>query len=419
MNIKYNIIISSVIILLLIILKIINLRKYNNKDNSQLLKKEKKNTLIIFILSIILFIFNFIFNKYINNYSLINNILSSLSIFLIALPITTHNLYNTYFNDEEKYNYIKTIITTKRVKQKVIKAINKSHINIIIVSNKEINTKIPIITLKEVNLKEMRKNNIIKTNKLTSITKYYNESNGFYITDNVEELYEKIINSRDILDKYQKATKYNIITSATLILSSILINNIYQFPYPHFLSIYAIFKLLNYINTTYIYKKINKDVDIEDRYPLDINLKLNKQETFINIFQILMMTIGITMPYMYLLASGTTKYFGNTVLFLTIIVSLISFNIANISEQIYLKNIYKTIKNKHTLIYTILLIILTIFIYYVPIFNTKQITYRNVLASILAALMTTIPYDIFKLARYTSTKGTKKYDKNNKRHKRS
>lgn len=419
MNIKYNIIISTITILLLIILKIINIKKYNKKNNSLLLKKEQKNTLIYFIISIILFIFNFIFNKYINEYSLINNILSSLSILLIALPITTHNLYNTYFNDEEEYNYIKTIITTKKVKQKLIKEINKSHINIIIVSNKEINSKIPTITLKEVNIKEMRKNNIIKTNQLTSITKHYNESNGFYFTNNVEELYEKIISSRDILDKYQKANKYNIIPSSALILSSILINNIYQFPYPYYLSLYTIFKLINYINTTYVYKRINKDIDIAERYSLDKNLKLNKQELFINFFQITIMSIGITMPYMYLLASGTTTLFANTVLFITIIVSFISFNIVNISEQIYLKNIYKIIKNKYILIYTLILIVLAILIYYVPIFNTKNITYRNVIASSLAAILTTIPYDIFKLARYTSTKGTKKYDKNNKKHRRS
>lgn len=419
MNTKYNIIISTFIIILLIILKIINYHKYKNNEESLLLKKEKRNTKIFFIISILLFIFSLIFNKYINDYSLINNILSSLSILLMALPITNHNLYKTYFKDEDKFTYIKTIITTKKVKPKLLKEINRSNINVIIVTNKDINSKLPIIKPTEINIKEMRKNNIIKTNKLSSITKHYNESNGFYITDNIEEAYENIINSRGILDNYQKASKYNLISSIAIILSSIVINNIYQFPYPYYLSIYALFKLLIYINTTYVYKNIKYDNDIKTRYPLDKNIKINKQELFINIFQIIIMTIGITMPYMYLLASGTTILFGNTVLFITIISSLMSFNIANISEDIYLKNIFKILKNKYLIIYTLVLITFSILIYYIPIFNTKEITYINVIASILVALLTTIPYDIFKLARYTSTKGTKKYDKNNKKHRRS
>ena len=90
MNTKYNIIITSITIILLIILKIINCKKYKNNQDSILLKNEKRNTKIFFATSIILFIFSFIFNKYINDYSLINNILSSLSIIFASLFGVSH-----------------------------------------------------------------------------------------------------------------------------------------------------------------------------------------------------------------------------------------------------------------------------------------------------------------------------------------
>lgn len=421
MNIKLNIIISAISLLIILILKIINIKKYKtNNIDSLILKNEKKKTKIILVLSIILFLLTIIFNKYVNDYSWINTILESLIILILSLPITIHNLYNNYIKDEEKYSYIKTIITTKKVTKKELKEFNKANINIIIISNKPISLNIPTIEIDKVTIKEMRTNNIIKTTNIKNITNRYNESNGFYITNDLNKTYDKIINSRGILDNYQRAYKYNIITSLSLILSILIINVIYGFPFPYYLSLFSIIKLINYITTTYIYKKIPYDTDIKERLPLNKNCYITKQEKFINIFQTIMMTIGISMPYMFLLASGATQEFANTALYLTMIFSIISLTIVNLSEEIYLKNILKIFNNKYLIIYTIIYILLAIFIYYVPIFTTKQITFINVIACLLASLLTTITYDIFKLARYTSTKGTKKYErKNNKKHRRS
>lgn len=402
-------------------IKIINYKKYPtiNKE-SLLLQHEKKLCKILTIISVILIPFLLITNHILNGYTLINNILNTLSVIILLLPISIHNLYNTYIKNEEETLYTKTIITTKEISKKLLKQINKSHINVVFITTKETNLNLPIINKEDIKTKELRKNIIINSNSYKTIINKYNQKLNYIYTDNVEETYNTIIESRGVCDNYIRTIKYNIITNSSLLLSMFFINYIMGFPFPYTLSLTLLIKLSTLLISHHIYNKLPYDTDINTRTVRDKNIYLYKQEKFLMFFQISLIMIGMSLPYMYFIAYGTTLTYANTVLFLTFIFSNIFLTIVNLSEEITIKNIIKIFKSLPIIIYIISLIIITIILYYLNIFQTEQISLRNYLASAFVALISTIIYDITKFARYTTLKGSKKNEhKNNKKHKRS
>lgn len=400
-------------------IKIINYKKYPtiNKE-SLLLQHEKKLCKILTIISVILIPFLLITNHILNEYTLINNILNTLSVIILLLPISIHNLYNTYIKNEEETLYTKTIITTKEISKKLLKQINKSHINVVFITTKETNLNLPIINKEDIKTKELRKNIIINSNSYKTIINKYNQKLNYIYTDNVEETYNTIIESRGVCDNYIRTIKYNIITNSSLLLSMFFINYIMGFPFPYTLSLTLLIKLTTLLISHHIYNKLPYDTDINTRTVRDKNIYLYKQEKFLMFFQISLIMIGMSLPYMYFIAYGTTLTYANTVLFLTFIFSNIFLTIVNLSEEITIKNIIKIFKSLPIIIYIISLIIITIILYYLNIFQTEQISLRNYLASAFVALISTIIYDITKFARYTTLKGSKKNEhKNNKKHK--
>ena len=400
-------------------IKIINYKKYPtiNKE-SLLLQHEKKLCKILTIISIILIPFLLITNHILNGYTLINNILNTLSVIILLLPISIHNLYNTYIKNEEETLYTKTIITTKEISKKLLKQINKSHINVVFITTKETNLNLPIINKEDIKTKELRKNIIINSNSYKTIINKYNQKLNYIYTDNVEETYNTIIESRGVCDNYIRTIKYNIITNSSLLLSMFFINYIMGFPFPYTLSLTLLIKLSTLLISHHIYNKLPYDTDINTRTIRDKNIYLYKQEKFLMFFQISLIMIGMSLPYMYFIAYGTTLTYANTVLFLTFIFSNIFLTIVNLSEEITIKNIIKIFKSLPIIIYIISLIIITIILYYLNIFQTEQISLRNYLASAFVALISTIIYDITKFARYTTLKGSKTNEhKNNKKHK--
>ena len=402
-------------------IKIINYKKYPTINKESLLLQHEKNLCkILTIISVILIPFLLITNHILNEYTLINNILNTLSVIILLLPISIHNLYNTYIKNEEETLYTKTIITTKEISKKLLKQINKSHINVVFITTKETNLNLPIINKEDIKTKELRKNIIINSNSYKTIINKYNQKLNYIYTDNVEETYNTIIESRGVCDNYIRTIKYNIITNSSLLLSMFFINYIMGFPFPYTLSLTLLIKLSTLLISHHIYNKLPYDTDINTRTVRDKNIYLYKQEKFLMFFQISLIMIGMSLPYMYFIAYGTTLTYANTVLFLTFIFSNIFLTIVNLSEEITIKNIIKIFKSLPIIIYIISLIIITIILYYLNIFQTEQISLRNYLASAFVALISTIIYDITKFARYTTLKGSKKNEhKNNKKHKRS
>lgn len=422
MSTNYNITLSIIFLLLIIILKTINVIKYKtiNKD-SILYKKEKKLTIALTIISILTFVTILIVSKYTSvNQSTLSIILNALPFLVLLLPISIHNLFNTYIDNEEEYTYTKTIITNKVINKQLLKKYNQANINVVIVSKEDNKLNLKEVKKSELHIKQMRKNTFIKSRSVKDIIEKYNSNMNFIYTVYPEETYNKIIQSRGVCDNYIRAIKYNLITYTTLILSIIFINFVMGFPFEYNLSISLLLKLITLFVSTIIYKNIPTDTDIPTRKQKDKNVFMYKQEILLLIFQIVPIMIGLSMPYMYFLASSTTQTYANTVFYLTFIFSNIFLTYVNLGESLTIKNMIQIIKNKYLFIYTILLVLISLILYYINIFGTERIGIQNIIATIIVSALVTLIYDLVKLARYTTMKGSKKNEhKNNKKLRRS
>ena len=189
------------------------------------------------------------------------------------------------------------------------------------------------------------------------------------------------------------------------------------FPFPYILSLSLLMKLITLITSQYLYRKMPCDTDIPIRKSRDKNIFIYKQEKILMIFQMIPVFMGISLPYTYFVAYGSTQTFANTALFIIIILMNIFMTYVNLSENITIKNFIQVIKNKYLAIYTIILLLIAIALYYLNIFSTERLELNNVIGCVIVAIVFTVCYDIIKFARFTTTKGKNKNEhKNNKKH---
>jgi hypothetical protein len=178
----------------------------------------------------------------------------------------------------------------------------------------------------------------------------------------------------------------------------------------------CILKVYTTIKTEYLYKYLPYDTDIMTRTVKPSNILIGKQETMFLIMESFIISFAITIPYMYILASGASLQLASTFsIVITIIINtLLSYYYLN--DTSYIINIFKEIKNIRLHIFTIISIVLIIIINYTTYFGTKNITLYNNLGALILSLIFITILEIPKLARFTSKKGKKKNDtKNNKK----
>ena len=133
-----KIILSTIILILLVIYNL-----YFYKNNKHVYKKELYNKIVrvkklCYLISIITFIIFLIINLIPLGTNptmkqLIDATINALSVTLLSVPISLETLYLRFFNNEEKYSHIKTIITNI-YNEELITKFNKADINIILLS---------------------------------------------------------------------------------------------------------------------------------------------------------------------------------------------------------------------------------------------------------------------------------------------
>lgn len=412
-----NIIISIVIILLLTIYNIHTYKKNNHVYKKELYNQIKKVKILCYIISIFIFIIFFVINliplgSNPTSQEILTSIINSLSISLLSIPISLDTLYLRMFNNEEKYSHIKTIITNIN-NEETINKLNESKINVILLSNSK--TKLKTIPEDKITSKILKETIQIKTKDLKILDTKINKETTIKEFDNIEDLYKKIEQSRGTHDNYIRTIKYLISTYLSLILSYIFIS-IMNFPLYYNLLLICILKVYTTIKTEYLYKYLPYDTDIMTRTVKPSNILIGKQETMFLIMESFIISFAITIPYMYILASGASLQLASTFsIVITIIINtLLSYYYLN--DTSYIINIFKEIKNIRLHIFTIISIVLIIIINYTTYFGTKNITLYNNLGALILSLIFITILEIPKLARFTSKKGKKKNDtKNNKK----
>ena len=134
-----------------------------------------------------------------------------------------------------------------------------------------------------------------------------------------------------------------------------------SFPVYYNLLIVCILKLYTLIKTEYLYKSLPYDKDIMERKVKPLDIIMGNQEILFLIMESFIITFAITIPYMYILASGASKEFATTMsIVITIIINtLLSYYYINDSS--FIKNIIVYIKKLRLHIFTIISILLILF----------------------------------------------------------
>ncbi len=416
-----NLIMALIIFTLIIIYKIYQNKKYKESYKGELYDKSKRLIKLLYLLSIIVFIIMFIINliiykDYGNVSANIKYLINALSVALLVMPLSIHKLYLTSFKDEEKYSHIKTIVTTE-YNEKIIKKFNRAGINVLIITEKKIDTKIKTVTTDEFDKKQILKTLIIKTSNKNFLNKMINKENTISEFKDLNNLYNIIKKSRGTHDNYIRTLKYLIITYTPLVLSYIFLS-IMGFPVVYNILLILLLKVFTIITSDYLYKYLPYDTDIMTREVKPKNILIGKQEILLCILTAFCIFFTSTFPYMFTIAQDASQELSFTLLVISYIYSNIFLTISLISESPLVKNLIKNITNWRIILYIIICIAITLLFNFTTYFGTRNIELQNYLVCIGFGLAPILIFEITKLARYTSMKGPKKNEsKNNKKQK--
>lgn len=384
---------------------------------STLYKKISKLKIILYITSILIFILFLIINLSTlgtnpSNKEIITSIINALSIALLSLPISLSTLYNSFYQDEEKYAHIKTIITDKYDKE-IIEKLNKADINVILLSESKTNFK--IIKEEKITSKVLLENIQIKTDNIKLLDKKIDKTTTIKEFKNLSKLYNKIETSRGTHDNYIRTIKYLVTSNLSIIISYILLH-ILGFPVQYNILLVSILKLYTTIKSRYLYKTLPYDQDIMLRKVKPANIILGKQETMFLIMESFIIAFSMTIPYMYFLASGISIPTSFTLQIVIFIITNTLLPYYEINDSSYLKNIFKYIKHIKLHIFTLISIVMILILNYTKYFGTSNIRLQNNIGCLVISIFTILLLELPKLARYSTVKGRLKNEsKNNKK----
>ena len=414
---KIDIILSIIIFIMIVVIKYFQNKK-SNKYQDQLYLRIKKITILLIIISIVTFIAVFLINHYIEKESSIFlNILNALSISLISLPITSFGLYHQILNDEDKLTKI-TNIVTDIVDEKYTKLFNQAGIHLVILSKNKPRFIKESILEKDYKRNLLTKNIHIKTSSKDILSKMKNE-NIIYEFNSLEELYKRLINARGEHDNYLRSLKYIVLTYLPLFLAYIVFK-ITGFPFNYNLLLILVAKLLTILALEFVYKKMPYDIDLKFRKPLKKSNLFGTQESIFLFIESLIIMIGLSIPYMFILSQGGNILQSNTIFYNTFIYINILLTLCLYSEQLLIKNSISILKRINILIYILINILISIALNYFHYFKTMNIGLNNHLGIIIMSMFAILMLELIKIARLTTVKGVKKNEsKNHKKHQRS
>ena len=415
-----SIIFSLIVLLLIIFIKDMASRHSKNVHHRTLYYKLTNFNRLLIVISIIIFIIVTTIDYNINNYerswlSFITIVLNGLAISILALPLSVSNIYNTTFEDEERLLDTKYIVT-KIYDKKMIQKFNRAGIKVIIISKEKIDSKIKVVSEKNLKKQTINSNLIIQTDNEKVVKKI---PNALYEFDDLKKCYKVLEAARSKADNISRIMKYNTLTYVPLILLYFVLV-IAGYPVIYSILITLLIKLLTIMTTEYVYKKMPHDSDLMNRMPIENGKIVGYQEKLFVFFTCIASVFCYTLPYQYIVYSGGTINLAITILLTTLIFNNIFTTYHLYSESSIANNIIKSFKNINILVYVIALIVVSILINYVTFLGTKNIGLQNYIVCVVLGLIPLLILEIVKFARFMTPKGKKKHAiKNNKRNKKS
>jgi magnesium-transporting ATPase (P-type) len=169
----------------------------------------------------------------------------------------------------------------------------------------------------------------------------------------------------------------------------------------------AIVLLKQFLNI-YLIPNMERDYDVLRRRPRTIEDKIfTGQEIIFNILSIIAIVIGASVIYMSTLTVGANQNLSMSLVLNIYLYSYIFIILVNLSESLTIINIFKSLKDLCTLTIILLLIAASFAVWYLPLLSVSKLNLMNYRSCIIVALITTIWFDITKIARYFRRKKVK------------
>ena len=414
-----SIILSLVILLVLIYIKDIQGRKHRTKEFGPLYFRLRKISRLLLIISILLFFLACFIDVKTNYYdrswlSFITIVINALSVALITLPISISNLYSNSLKERERISYTKYVVTSIYDLKSIYK-LNKAGINVIILTEDDIKSRIKTVEEKDFNRRLLNSNLIIKTSNKNFLKDL---ENAYHENRSLNKAYEKIRTSRGTIDNIVRTIKYNyLIYLPILLLYLDLI--LTGFPVLYNILVIMFIKLITTIASEYVYSKMPYDSDLMERRSFSINRYIGKQEILFIIFTSVCALFCFSLPYQHIIYESGTNELALTIFLSSLLFYNIFITYCLYSEHSLIKNFIHSIKNLRVLIFACCLFIITILINFIHILGTKNVGFQNYFITIIFGLIPVLIIEIVKFARFITVKRVKNENKNYKKHQRS
>lgn len=221
--------------------------------------------------------------------------------------------------------------------------------------------------------------------------------------DNFNTIVDSIKNGRTIYSNIKKALSYILVIHIPIALASFFVP-LFNLPLLLLPIHIVLLELIIDPTSSIIFQRLKPDRNIMKEKPRKINDPIMNKNTIIKcILQGLFIFLAFFGSYYYLINKGLEQSFAVTFSFTTLILSNIFVVYVLQSDEYSIKNFISSLKDKTILLINTIILIMLLFIIYIPFFNnivgTTRLSIIELLLSVLLAIFATFIFDIFKIKK--------------------
>ena len=221
--------------------------------------------------------------------------------------------------------------------------------------------------------------------------------------DNFKTIVDSIKNGRTIYSNIKKALSYILVIHIPIALASFFAP-LFNLPLLLLPIHIVLLELIIDPTSSIIFQRLKPDKNIMKEKPRKINDPIMNKNTIIKcILQGLFIFLAFFGSYYYLINKGLEQSFAVTFSFTTLVLSNIFVVYVLQSDEYSIKNFISSLKDKTILLINTIILIMLLFIIYIPFFNkivgTTKLSIIDLLLSVLLAIFATFIFDIFKIKK--------------------
>ena len=221
--------------------------------------------------------------------------------------------------------------------------------------------------------------------------------------DNFKTIVDSIKNGRTIYSNIKKALSYILVIHIPIALASFFVP-LFNLPLLLLPIHIVLLELIIDPTSSIIFQRLKPDKNIMKEKPRKINDPIMNKNTIVKcILQGLFIFLAFFGSYYYLINKGLEQSFAVTFSFTTLVLSNIFVVYVLQSDEYSIKNFISSLKDKTILLINTIILIMLLFIIYIPFFNkivgTTKLSIIDLLLSVLLAIFATFIFDIFKIKK--------------------